>query len=92
MGAERQRLRIELLMLRARPERMQRFLIEFEMLPGRLEGNCAKGLPQTRGYRARCAADAARLVMSEQCAMPRKERGFRRSEECGSGSTETWGT
>lgn len=49
MGAERQRLRFELSMLRPRPEGMQRFLVEFEMLPRGLEGKCAKGLPQTAG-------------------------------------------
>ena len=49
MGAERQRLRFELSMLRPRPEGMQRFLVEFEMLPGRLEGKCAQGLAADRG-------------------------------------------
>ena len=51
MRAERQRLRLELLMLRPRPEGVQRFMVEFEMLPGRLDGKCAKGLRQAAGYR-----------------------------------------
>ena len=68
MGAEWQRLRFELLTLRAHPEGMQRFLVEFEMLPGRLEGKCAKGLPQAAGYRERCATAAAKLVMFDRSA------------------------
>lgn len=51
MCTEWQRLRLEPLMLRCRLEGMRRSLVEFEMLPGRLEGKCAKGLPQTGGYR-----------------------------------------
>ena len=68
MGAERQRLRFELLTLRPRPQGRQRSPVEFEMLPGRLEGNCAKDLPQTAGYREWRAADAAKLVMYERSA------------------------
>ena len=35
---------------------------------GRLEGQRTKGLRQTTGYRERCAADAAKLVMFDRSA------------------------
>ena len=69
MGAtSRQPLRFELSMLRPRLKGIQRSLVEFEMLPGRLEGKCGKGLPQTVGDRERHAADAAKLVVFDRSA------------------------
>ena len=50
MGAtSRQPLRFELSMLRPRLKGIQRSLVEFEMLPGRLDGKYAKDLPSTAG-------------------------------------------
>lgn len=68
MGAERQRLRFELLMLRPHPEGPQRFMSEFKSLPGRWEGKRTGGLPQTAGYREQRAAGAAQLVMFDRSA------------------------
>ena len=85
------RQQVDLLVLWPGPQGMQRFVIECEILRGRLEATLAKGLPQTAGYMDRCGATAGHLVIFDRSEKPWKEKVFHRSEEFAGTPVEVWG-
>ena len=76
------RQRVDLLLLWPRPPGMQRFVIECKILRGKLDKTLGTGLPQTAGYRERCAV-AGHLVSFDLSTKPWQSRSHSSADDSG---------